>query len=130
MSNVKHTPGPWKMTLGGKSEIREEGRFMEPPEYEMIVISESPNALPEKLASFWDCEWGYEAEANARLIAAAPDLLEALEAVLDSDSADVDECFNYSGDEAGNNCQYLYHDGIPCYWCKARAAIDKATTND
>ena len=54
---TKHTPGPWeavKMTISGHEfwkAICSEGRF------------------PEK---------GPQAEANARLIAAAPDLLEAL----------------------------------------------------
>lgn len=82
----KHTPGPWFMTgelLGYRSRI---------------------NSTPQNLG--WDlahvCN-GPEADANARLIAAAPDLLEALEFVIR---------------------------GVPDTWegvQKARAAIAKAT---
>lgn len=62
----KHTPGPWFMTKGL-------------PGYRSRI-----NSTPQNLG--WDlahvCN-GPEADANARLIAAAPDLLEALQLMVD-----------------------------------------------
>ena len=78
----EYTPGPWRVSDGdsfsGGSDVSE------PPEYEYIVLAE--RKTPSVIASFWDFDWGDEAQANARLIAAAPDLLEALEMVRDADN--------------------------------------------
>jgi len=65
MSGAKHTPGPWRVS--GKQSIR----------------CESGNGYIAK--TNWD-----NGEANARLIAAAPDLLAALEqiAILDESGPD------------------------------------------
>ncbi|CAM2953203.1 hypothetical protein [Brevundimonas diminuta] len=67
MSGVKHTPGPWSDKGGSAGAVWAGNEF---------IASVYPNAQPG-----WD---GYgqfdrqdETEANARLIAAAPDLLEA-----------------------------------------------------
>jgi hypothetical protein len=61
MSKLKHTPGPWK------------SYNTEPVETELDIVIES---------QFSTIGWLYSgkenSEANARLIAAAPDMLEAL----------------------------------------------------
>lgn len=57
----QHTPGPWKVT-GGETSF-----------YPMAVRSEV-----SQICEFHT--WDVQKEANARLIAAAPDLLEALKA--------------------------------------------------
>lgn len=62
-----HTPGPWQY-------VRENGSPTTGPH--MIK-----GAIPGYLAEVRDCGSG-DVEANARLIAAAPDLLEALKGVL------------------------------------------------
>ena len=59
---IKHTPAPWKVILSPTQ----------------IVTNDKVIANINKVCS----DFG-ESQANARLIAAAPELLEALEAVLD-----------------------------------------------
>lgn len=63
----KHTPGPWSIQRQNPS----------PTTGEWMVAGKSPGYLAEVR----DCGSG-PVEANARLIAAAPDLLEALEALI------------------------------------------------
>lgn len=88
MSN--HTPGPWHVTAMHKG-IRPS--FHSPGENGGVAICEMYSS-------------GRDVVANARLIAAAPDLLEALEGMV----SDFDGC---------------YADGEPAM-IKARAAIAKA----
>lgn len=68
MSDVKHTPGPWRL-------------FMTTDGRKLIGIGESTG---EGIADHGFGTWrsGEEQLANARLIAAAPDLLEALKTCL------------------------------------------------
>ena len=73
MSEVKHTPGPWFAGVLAGPEMEE-------------TISIGPM---EKEVHYEDClceVWhgNYDAEANAKLIAAAPELLEALEELVES----------------------------------------------
>ena len=84
MSKMSHTPGPWTLTadplhfyslttvIGGKENHQKNG-----PPQQMIV----------QVGGF--AEWK-EAEANARLIAAAPELLEASMKVLEWFEAEDD----------------------------------------
>jgi hypothetical protein len=67
MSKSKHTPGPWK------AQLREGyvGQWEVEGQYEVIATGET--ALVADVASYTECD-----DANARLIAAAPELLEAL----------------------------------------------------
>jgi len=68
MTKTKHTPGPWEIS----------------PKNEAIITGENGDV---NIATMWEAfhldertgERVEEAYANARLIAAAPDLLEALE---------------------------------------------------
>lgn len=97
MPEHKHTPGPWSVAgvtiySLNKNEV---------------------NRFDARVQQGWDDSQERtsraECEANARLIAAAPDLLEALEAMLEA-----------------------YDDGVGKdwerpYWLKAHAAIAKAT---
>ena len=101
----KHTPGPWVVSadplhfhslttvIGGKESLQKNG-----PPQQMIV----------QVGGF--AEW-QEAEANARLIAAAPELLEVLRLMV-------------AMAETGM-CDFNPHDEY--VMDKAKAVIDKAT---
>jgi hypothetical protein len=67
MSESKHTPGPWVAEIGGQ------GSFM--------IEDSNARVLCQRAA--WYSSMVDESEANARLIAAAPDLLAALIAIAD-----------------------------------------------
>ena len=88
MIKAKHTPGPWKIDYG----------------YNRIINFIGP-CVPDQYAG---SSWLQVTEANAHLIAAAPDLLDALKGML--------EVF---GDEFGMGDSSVCDD--------ARAAISKAT---
>ncbi len=64
MTKNKHTPAPWRVVLANPS----------PTTGEWMIAGEKPGYLAEVR----DCGSG-DVIANARLIAAAPDLLEALQ---------------------------------------------------
>lgn len=72
MSDAKHTPGPWQADLGEAFHIREQdgGRVAQ------LVFTNGRHGMKGRRN-------GNEVAANARLIAAAPDLLEALEEIRD-----------------------------------------------
>ena len=86
MTTAKHTPGPWYATTMGKAG--------------WVDVFAHGVDIPIASTRHQD------QEANARLIAAAPELLEALQSVLD-------------------NC--LDSEGLCTAHAKARAAIAKAT---
>lgn len=63
MSNSKHSKGPWKVEKhNGKLEVWSNNHFIATPEHELFFSAEKHGLK----------------EANARLIAAAPELLEML----------------------------------------------------
>lgn len=74
---VKHTPGPWKISHGGFDS--DDG---------FSVASNNDEAeLIKLICDCWPCsivnnDHRKELAANARLIAAAPDLVEALQAIV------------------------------------------------
>ena len=71
MSEFKGTKGPWRVSekVGDFIHIRHDNNY--------------PGAMSLNLAHITArASWSKEAEANARLIAAAPDLLEALQDAL------------------------------------------------
>lgn len=101
MTQFKGTPGPWRVSekRGDLIDIRHENN--------------EPGAMSLNLAQVVARQsWLKEAEANARLIAAAPELLEALQDVIstwvDEDMADITDAEEQS-------------------LIKALAAINKAT---
>ena len=67
----KHTPGPWAMTADGCGFYVEGGNLLVAVAHE---VDQHPTDIDEFMA-------GEETEANARLIAAAPELLEFAEEV-------------------------------------------------
>lgn len=71
MSTMKHTPGPWRIELG-RYGVPRAIRGPESAEFRNII---NWNGLSSPSRP--------ESVANARLIAAAPDLLEALEMLAD-----------------------------------------------
>lgn len=95
MKDLKHTPGQWavKKWLDGNIDI-----VIHINEKRMTGIAQI-NALKSE----------EETEANTRLIAAAPELLEALKELVDVDEFDHVACFKAQ--------------------IKAKAAIEKATLN-
>lgn len=98
MTQFKGTPGPWRVSekRGDLIDIRHENN--------------EPGAMSLNLAQVVARQsWLKEAEANARLIAAAPELLEALREVIGSLGVMVVD---------PDNCPEII---------KARAAINKAT---
>lgn len=64
---TKHTPGPWVVVRAGNS---------------TLIRSDSQRGYFAKIEGACAGAHGAEGEANARLIAAAPDLLEALKKAL------------------------------------------------
>lgn len=90
----KHTPGPWRVVDGYYPCIRE----ISGPSFKIsIVMSATDISFDESMRR----------EADANLIAAAPDLLAALIMVRDADE----------------DCR---RDGYPCMPDTPRAAIDRA----
>ena len=65
---TQHIPGPWRVTAHGGGEYTVEAHTE--------TVATSVDETGE------ECAWAEHTEANARLIAAAPDLLEALQASL------------------------------------------------
>lgn len=75
MSSSKHTPGPWRVYIGP---INMEGGLN--PFFRGTVALLKHSGDGNEVAVILDRnEAAHEYEANARLIASAPDLLEALE---------------------------------------------------
>ena len=87
---MKHTPAPWELKITDRFAYIDKGNF----------------EIAELEVGYFDKETELELRANAKLIAAAPELLEALVEM-----------------EAFGTRQGWHHVAIE----KARAAIDKAT---
>lgn len=101
MTNAKHTPGPWGIDRYVVKSGDDEGAEMLSIK-NVCRISQQPNGHKQDETD----------EANARLIAAAPELLEALERAAD----ELHRAQN------SNGSQWLIDEEA-----KARAAIAKAT---
>ena len=108
---VKSTPGPWKTGHDGDE------RLWIGPDYDELAVAHVD----------WDCLAARaNSRANAKLISAAPDLLDALEALLNAERHSMH--IGYDNGSGGGN--YIYTDVIRCDDAAvdaARAAIAKAT---
>lgn len=100
MTTAKHTPGPWRTNKDGDRVLGKEGPVCDVIECKAPVLNEPQSFHAERQ------------KANARLIAAAPDLLAALRTLM----AWVDE-----------NVDYVEADPLLRV---ARAAIAKALGKD
>lgn len=82
---AQHTPGPWEQSIKGY-----DSDFFVEGEWEIAICGSDKHdgELPPMIAAVTNLSLvDEEAEANARLIAAAPDLLEALQSLVDMDVA-------------------------------------------
>lgn len=117
MSEVKHTPGPWEInwyicTADAKdvAHAKSNGRTLSVgDEFWRVPYSIGPLSTDH---NHWAGDHLAVDEANARLIAAAPDMLEALKLVIEEKAPRYHDCTD---------------DGLPkCAWCFAEDAIAKA----
>lgn len=104
--DAKHTPGPWRVSEQSPTIIKQDMRMIG---NESGVLIGSASGYTG--SGFFPTD--EEAVANARLIAAAPELLEALEEVMSMLGSEL----------VKDTLGYEWHD-------KARAAIAKATGSD
>ena len=103
MSETKHTPGPWEVSwdkYGKESEIHGKSELNDGPICIIPHDDVTESGAEEQLA-------------NARLIAAAPELLEALKALIEN----VGSCICY--DQSEGEC-------LAKAWKMAAVAIAKA----
>ena len=74
----KHTPGPW---------------FVPPPTYRTLYVeARVGNGMLQEVAACGPTEDPAQQAANARLIAAAPELLDACKAALSDDQPYIEKC--------------------------------------
>lgn len=75
---AKHTPGPWTLKRGaGRYSDR---LYIESHVYSTQTVTSGKDQIAQLTSLYWD-DHGQEVEANAFLIAAAPELLAALKAL-------------------------------------------------
>ena len=114
MTKASHTPGPWVVNYKPDDEpyiIAEQGKAWDNP----VICSLYEDVTPEDSITFSPWLKAYpNAEANARLIAAAPDMLAALEGAWKEMSG-----WSWTGDARGKG---PYDDHL----ARIRAAITKA----
>jgi hypothetical protein len=107
---VKHTPGPWSLDPRSPGDV-------ETPAGVQIAFGLAASQVGEEWHIKGPCPPDDEAEANARLIAASPDLLEALRGLLEA----------YLVHEGHSYCDLGTDDDAVS---RARTAIAKATGSD
>jgi len=103
---VKHTPGPWKIS-------RCQLKKTEHSAPDMLIEHGNKTEHSPLLCQVYAAGGEHPREANAKLIAAAPELLEALE-----------KCADFMGSVAGTeNVSNSFREALS----EAKAAISKAT---
>lgn len=83
---MSHTPGPWKHIGFDEDDSGTFGWFVELPYHDGATIGRFGDEVRRIRCEGWG---GDEATANALLVSAAPDLLEALEALIALDWEDA-----------------------------------------
>jgi hypothetical protein len=86
MSEVKHAPGPWVIS----------GEFKD--EADLQILDDNDGGVC--LIGPYTEEWTDTEKANARLIAAAPELLKILKAALEDSGCDGDLCMRQWHEDA------------------------------
>lgn len=105
MTQFKHTPGPWR------TDIRKERDGDFTPYFDVMSSDQNMKHVCSCCNYGWLGDEGLDtAEANAKLIAAAPELLEALKDLLKQI------------EDVGGNCTVIYLNTTKSY-----SAIKKAT---
>ena len=84
---MSYTPGPWEWDSDDNDLVIRPRRITE--DNEVSVIAVLPLESYEYLEDWSECSWSAEGEANARLMAAAPDAVESLRAL-------VEHCEDYA----------------------------------
>jgi hypothetical protein len=119
---AKHTPGPWKVHKGFTSVG---------PYNKGLMIGPNQRALAHAIGEFEKADPGDEARANARLIAAAPDLLAALRNLTiwrDKDHPEHDAFCEAEADHAAACDEFPHSEKVEARLiAEARAALSKAT---
>lgn len=120
---TKHTAGPWVVHEGDEIDVRSANPadLAQAPIYYCIAENIGGHVYGENFDDY------SEVEANARLIAAAPDLLEALELLSQSAPAASCDMFHHEKQDRHTfieECPALTRYELACL--KARAAIAKA----
>ena len=133
MSAFKGTPGPWQLSSESPTIIKQDMSLIGLPDGGVLIGS----ACGHESSGFYPTL--DESEANARLIAAAPELLEALEDLIGPEddpkagwrgwtpSTEMFRC-EFCGQEDLDCCRIQHDDRCPIK--AARAAIAKATGGD
>jgi hypothetical protein len=104
----KHTPAPWVIDDDNRTYVGIAGEFADGHNYAIIAETATHSLIGVR-----------EAIANARLIAAAPDMLEALEKLLEYEPSDRSE---FRSDPKGDR----EFQTAKADFASARAAIAKA----
>jgi hypothetical protein len=86
MENTKHTPAPWKVLVGGGEDLAHPGVDTEDESLSIVILGFKDS--DEDDGGVRGSNYN-EALANAHLIAAAPDLLEALKAMVDKFDSEI-----------------------------------------
>ena len=120
----KHTPGPWKV-CGDNMAIKAMKDGYDPHPKTIVICVEHHNLSVNSPIA---CDEGY---ANARLIAAAPELLSIVKDILPDDHSDYsdgercDECGTRRESSDQTECD------VPgCWYVRVREAIRKAEGRD
>ncbi len=120
MSGVKHTPGKWLAAAKPSSVVG--WPVVAAPMGQVICDVAIINKKPDHVSDGEFSAYYAQVEANARLIAAAPDLFEALEAHLGVSQllAELEFCLDEERGEIERQIREIEE--------QARAALSKATT--
>jgi hypothetical protein len=115
MSEAQHTPGPWVADVSMVSGRVKNSVFSGPHKNQILSTARDPYGDDNAVA-----------EANARLIAAAPDLLAALEDLLTFDRVERPAFRSKPMGASGSEAR-IQQDKMVALEDAARAAIAKAT---